>query len=76
MPKYSWVCLNKRILYMYRVLNMSKLWIWQSFEYDRVLKMRGLRSGVNMPEYALTDSWSISSSKYARFWNIAGFWIC
>ena len=38
-------------------LNMSKFWLWQTFEYGRVLNMRALRSVLNMPEYVLAEFW-------------------
>ena len=39
------------------LLNMPDFWIWQNFEYGRVLCMQALNSILNMPEYDLTEFW-------------------
>ena len=70
-------CSQKPYVFLPRVLNMPKFWIWQNSENDRVLNLRALHRLLNMPENVLTESFEyILGSKYTRILNIAGFWIC
>ena len=52
------MCPYKQQGYEYTlVLNMPKFWIWQSFEYGRILNMLALHSVLDMSEYALAEFW-------------------
>ena len=66
MPKYAKI---DKILNMPMILNMPKFWIWQSYEYDRVLNMWALHRHLTMPEcLAWQSSKCILGSKYATTW--------
>ena len=60
-----------KILNMPMILNMPKFWIWQSYEYDRVLNMWALHRHLTMPEcLAWQSSKCILGSKYASILNM------
>ena len=94
MAEYVWIIIMERVLNfsylltfflkhsinMPQVLNISGFWIFQDYQYVRVLNFCKYKRVLNMHQDAIMEGfWILQDSKYARFlhiWELQKVCIC